>query len=516
MNNENSMVMKRVISILLSVFMIGAIIAPVLMRTHAAAGSGAPVTNQTSIVVSYYSGVPEDLSKDSPAFDLTIGLLDPASYASDTIDDNSAYAALENTSFYGENTNSGTLKQVKSSNSEGFMKLVATFKGIKFNGKSNIITFKVGYSVNGEARGQTVSFIIPQATIVDEKEEKKDPAPPPTPRIVMNEYTYGDKQIINTKESFLLKFNYCNSSSDVKIENLRVVVDGGENFVIKNSTNTLYVQELGPKGVKSQDIELTALDSIKESSSYPVSLKFSYEYVIKKERKASEDEYKISVPVHKVKPPQRLTVTAVECSPKEIEPEEESTIKIKIANKGEAEVKNISVSIEGNFKSDEYVKDVGTLESGKAVVREFNITTLPVQAASQPAETEKKLVAATDIKETENGVQSAENANSTEQANKLDNKIVGKVIISYEDNDANPLKMDKDFAINVNQEEEAAVAQENAEAPPEEGTQDQTKGISKPILIGSIAVGVVVIGGVVYLVVRRLKKKRSELADEDI
>ena len=173
------------------------------------------------------------------------------------------------------------------------------------------------------------------------------------------------------------------------MENLKIEVSGGENFVIKNNSNTFYVEELGPKGIKDQAVDFTALKSIKESSSYPITLKFTYEYVINKERKTGEDKSEIYIPVHKLVPAPRLTISDISLDPSEIEEDEESTVTIQLANKGESEVKNVSVAISGNFKSSSYVKEVGTIASGKVTSPSFTITTLPATKANAAITSDK-------------------------------------------------------------------------------------------------------------------------------
>lgn len=532
--NKKMSLKNKIIALLLVIFMVLSLITPLLIKSFAEEASKSPTTTAASaisssaqIIVNYYSGVPNDLTKDSPAFDLTVGLLDPNVQAIDGFDDGTGYAVLESASFYGETTNAGTLRQTGNRSSDGPMKMVANFKNVKYNGNSNTLTFRVGYAVDGVAKSEQVTFLVSQISINNEETEtKKDPAPPPSPRVVIDECTYGGKTI-NTEESFTLDFSYFNSSSSVKMENLKIEVSGGENFVIKNNSNTFYIEELGPKGIKKQSIDFIALKSIKEDSSYPIDIKFSYEYVINKERKNGEEKTQIYVPVHKVNPPLRLSISDISCSPTEIEPEEESTVTIQLINKGEGEVKNVNTAISGNFKSDSYVKEIGTMGAGKVASPTFTITTLPTTttaANSKNITTDKNNGEQPIGDEKANNGKADAKAATAETDAKVDSKIIGEVVVTYEDDDGNEYHINRSFGLNVNVDEDEDVGigdgmnvgdgnVGNEEMPVAE---ENSKKLSTPWLIGIISGGVVVLGGASYFVVKRIKAKRSELLDEDI
>lgn len=553
----------KMMALILAALLVLSIIIPLFYKTfgaessvnNSAVNSATSISSSSKIIVNYYkitdssSGQEiSELTKDSPAFDLTVGLLDPGTQAIDGFEKSSGYAVLESASFYGETTNTGTLTQTGNTNSDGPMKLLANFKNIKFNGKTNTITIRVGYTnTDGEAKSELVSFMISQIPIEEDDEDtKKDPAPPPSPRVVIDECTYGGNTI-NTEQSFTLNFNYFNSSNAVKMENLKIEVSGGENFVIKNNTNTFYVEELGPKGIKNQSVDFTALKSIKESSSYPINLKFSYEYVINKDRKAGEDSTQVFIPVHKVVPAPRLTISDISCSPTEIEEEEESTVTIQLANKGESDVKNVSIAISGNFKSDSYVKEIGTIPSGKVTSPTFTITTLPT---TNTVSTSSNARSGSRNNSVGNGPggnnpggepggvpggnnpggepgNSDKNISETTETTVVDSKITGTAVITFEDDDGNQHTIDRTFGLNVNVEEDDdfgmmgsggqdSIGDDMGAIPEGENPESTSKKISTPILIAIISSGVIIAGLVTYFVIKKIKSKRSELLDEDI
>ncbi len=524
MKNRKKQTNIRIIAIILAVLITLSIVIPIFYKSVAAVSDSNTtnsVVSSSKIIVNYYkitdSKTSKDiteLTKDSDAFDLTIGLLDPNASAIEGFESETGYAVLESTSFYGETTNTGSLKQTGNTNSDGPMKLIASFKNIKFNGQSNTLTARIGYTIDGVSKSELISFLISQIPIDEEKETKKDPAPPPSPRIVIDECTFGDKTI-NTEESFSLNINYFNSSNAVKMENLKIELSGGENFVIKSNSNTFYVEELGPKGIKNLSTDFTALKSIKESSSYPISLKFSYEYVINDERKNGEDATQIFIPVHKVVPSPRLTISDISCSPTEIEEEEESTVTIQLANKGESDVKNVSIAISGNFKSDSYVKEIGTISSGKVTFPTFAITTLPTTTTSTTSSASSK-------SETKTAQKTSAQTTPTR-----DSKITGTAVITFEDEDGNQHTIDRSFGLNVNLEEDNDLEMIGDGRMPsdqmgsemgdiQEDDKQTPQKLSTPLLIGLIAGGVIIIGGASYFIVKKIKAKRSELLDEDI
>ncbi|MBP0979363.1 MAG: hypothetical protein J6C55_01800 [Oscillospiraceae bacterium] len=581
----------KIIALILASLIVLSVVIPLFYKAFGAETASGSSSNNTvsaatsissssKIIVNYYKITDSssgkditELTKDSPAFDLTVGLLDPSIQAIDGFETNTGYAVLESASFYGETTNTGTLKQTGNTNNDGPMKLLANFKNIKFNGKTNTITIRVGYTnTDGEAKSELVSFMISQIPIDEEEDDdtKKDPAPPPSPRVVIDECTYGGNTI-NTEQSFTLKFNYFNSSNAVKMENLKIEVSGGENFVIKNNTNTFYVDELGPKGIKNQSVDFTALKSIKESSSYPINLKFSYEYVINKERKSGEDMTQIYIPVHKVVPAPRLTISDISCSPTEIEEEEESTVTIQLANKGESDVKNVSIAISGNFKSDSYVKEIGTIPSGKVTSPTFTITTLPVTTTvttasninssssnksrsrvnngpgggnnpagggpggggdapppnNNPGNNQKSSLKTRENNKNDDDTNEIESIESTETTvSVVDNKITGTAVITFEDDDGNQHTIDRSFGLNVNVSEDddfgmmgmgGQAFMDGAEGiGDEELPEESSKKLSTPILIAIISGGVIIVGAISYFIIKKIIAKRRELLDEDI
>ena len=522
MKNQKIPAKNRVIAIILAVLLALSIALPIFYKAFAAEGQQTTVSTSSKIIVNYYKITDSqtgkdvtELNKDSGAFDIVIGLLDPNTQAIEGFESGTGYAVLESSSFYGENTNTGSLRQTGNTSGDGPMKLLATFNNVKYNGQANTFSARIGYTVDGVTKSEVVSFLVSQIPIDEEKDKKTEPVPPPSPQIVIDECTYGGKTI-NTEETFTLAVNYFNSSNAVKMENLKIEVSGGENFVIKNNTNTFYVEELGPKGVKDLSIDFVALKSIKESSSYPVSFKFSYEYVVKNERKNGEDTSQIFIPVHKVVPAPRLTISDISCNPTEIEQEEESTVTIQLSNKGESDVKNVSIAISGNFKSDFYVKEIGTIPSGKVTAPTFSITTLPAKS-SESAKTTPE---------------SSKNASSQpEQQPEVatDNKITGTAVITFEDEEGNQHHIDRSFGLNVTEEDEddfgmmgggpgGPGANENEFDDLDlAGEENQaSKKLSVPVLIGIIVGSVIVIGGASYFIIKKIKNKRSELLDEDI
>lgn len=536
----------KVIAIILAILIVVSISLPLFNKvfadetpssnsTKSSTSAAKSISSSSNIILNYYkitdpeSGKDiEELTKNSPAFDLTLGLLDPNVEAIDGFENGTGYVVLESASFYGETTNTGTLRQTGNTNSDGPMKMIANFKNVKFNGQSNTLTVRVGYTTSGgTAKSELVSFLVSQIPIEEEDDDtKKDPAPPPSPKIVIDECTYGGNTI-NTEQSFTLNFNYFNSSNAVKMENLKIEVSGGENFVIKNNSNTFYVEELGPKGIKDQAVDFTALKSIKESSSYPITLKFTYEYVINKERKTGEDKSEIYIPVHKLVPAPRLTISDISLDPSEIEEDEESTVTIQLANKGESEVKNVSVAISGNFKSSSYVKEVGTIASGKVTSPSFTITTLPATKANAAITSDKKDGKTGKGDQNQDGQQNkADQATPSETSEvkpKVDNKITGTVVITFEDEDGKQHTIDRNFGLNVNVEEEddfsdgMDMGQDAAGEIPEEGMENaSSKKLTTPVLIGIISGVVVVLGGTTFFIIKKIRKKRSELLDEDI
>ena len=501
---------NKIIAVVLAILFIASVVLPIFYKSSWAADSAlsstaaSSISSSSSILVTYYTGIPNDLTKDSPAFDLTVGLIAPGHTSANSFEYNTGIAAIESESFYSETNLLGTLTQVSSSSSDAPLKMVAKFNNVKWNGNKNIFSFRVGFTdIYANKIDQKVSFLVNQIAIDDEDQEaKKNPIPPPSPKIVVDEILYSDK-IINTGEDFGITFKYYNSSDSIKIENLKIEAIGGDNFVIQSSSNTSYVHELTPKGIKSQSFSFLALKSIKESSSYPISLTFSYEYVIDRKREKSEDKHLISIPVTKAVDPPKLTISDISLKPTEIEPEEDSTITIQIANKGKpdsrADVRNVSVSVAGNFKSDFYNREVGIIKAGEFKTPTFTITTLPTSAKAPVQNTPP------------------DTSSPVEATPPIDNKISGKITVTFEDDDGKQYTIDRDFGLNVKLPEEDTMEMGvPMDIPPEEPPAEQpAKKISTPIFIAIIASAVIILVVISLIVIKKIKAKRSELLDDE-
>ena len=118
MKNKQIPTKYKVMALILSILMILSVLGPVFYFSFAAEDDSAKSSSNSKttaaqsvssgIIVNYYSIKDSnsgqeitELTKDSPAFDLTIGLLDQNTEAIEGFDSGTSYAVIESTSFYG-------------------------------------------------------------------------------------------------------------------------------------------------------------------------------------------------------------------------------------------------------------------------------------------------------------------------------------------------------------------------------------------------------------------------------
>jgi len=143
---------------------------------------------------------------------------------------------------------------------------------------------------NGETITQaTASDRINFSALVPSK------ADTPVPNIVIRSFTYGESSVA-AGSSFPLRFAFENTGS-IKIENIVVTVDGGENFTMDGGTNTFHYNALAAGAAQTQEVPMRAVPNGK-SGAQSIGVGFKYEYVDGDKRTSASADIRISVPIY--------------------------------------------------------------------------------------------------------------------------------------------------------------------------------------------------------------------------
>ncbi len=232
----------------------------------------------------------------------------------------------------------------------------------------------------------------------DDSSSSRSQIAPPTPNIIVSEYTYGGGTVTAASQ-FDLKIRFTNTSSRLAIDNIVMKVGVPEAFTLTSSSNTFYIKKMN----KDSSVERTIGLSVKpnaEPISHPIKLSFSFEAIIQRERKQFTSEEEISIPVSQL---DRFSVNPIEV-PSELYVGEDTGIEVTFVNKGKTPVYNVTAEIAGNIAKPGQLQFIGDVENGKEESADFVINPLE------------------------------------------DGELTGEVIISYEDSNMNVMVLRSPFS----------------------------------------------------------------------
>ena len=189
----------------------------------------------------------------------------------------------------------------------------------------------------------------------------------PVPNIIVEDFTFGGDSVA-AGEPFSLSFTFKNTGR-VGVENIVVLVDGGESFTMNGSTNTFYYDSLSAGGTLTQTVPMQTLATAK-TGAQTVNVSFKYEYVDNKQRSSSAADIKLSVPVYQ---PDRLQIdepTLYDMAYAGME----TTITMSYVNKGKSDISNVEATISGDVDTLQATQYLGNFESGKSGNISFVVT----------------------------------------------------------------------------------------------------------------------------------------------
>ncbi len=197
---------------------------------------------------------------------------------------------------------------------------------------------------------------------------------PMTPNLIVSQYSYGKE--VMAGEEFVLEMEVQNTNSKTTVENIVMSADTGDAFVIADSSNTFYFEQLKPRETVKKALKLKAMPE-GQTANGAVTLSFKYEYLKKEERAQGSSEVKIAVPIIH---PDRFSVGEIKTEG-EAWVNEEASISLPYVNKGKSTVYNMEARLETGMDSDENYKFLGNVEAGSSGTIDFFVT--PREAGKQ-------------------------------------------------------------------------------------------------------------------------------------
>lgn len=283
-----------------------------------------------------------------------------------------------------------------------------------------------------------------------------------TPRIIVDRYNI-EPYTIQAGDIFQLTMSLLNTSSYATVSNIKVslVSDDGV-FSPVNSSNTIYIESIGPKESMQKVFTLTPKRDA-EHKTYGISVNIDYEDE-KGTQLSSKDM--ISVPVIQ----QAKLVLGDVMIPPEAYVGQTFPASVEFYNMGKTTLYNLMIKTEGNFTTQNSNYYVGNFESGKTDSYEVGIT---------PEE---------------------------------EGAINGKIIFSYENAVGEAFEEVKEIQANVIQMPMEPMPQPGMGENPEENEKNKImKMVKSPYFIA----GSIILAAAVVFIARKIHKKRKGMTFDE-
>ncbi len=273
-----------------------------------------------------------------------------------------------------------------------------------------------------------------------------------TPRIIIDNYNFGG-DYARAGQSFSLMLSLLNTSQSKAIKNLKVSLNSeGGIFSPVGSSNSFYVADLPPQGRMDKALALKPKTGAENGTH---SITATLDYQDEKGTKYTETEI-ISIPVTQLL---QLTTSEV-VIPDQVFAQSPTAISLDFYNTGRAIIRNLMITAKGDFEIQNGDIFVGNLEAGKDDY--YDVTVIPAK----------------------------------------EGKFKGIILLEYDDEIGQHYKIEKPFTL---------TASAPQEMPPEPGMDKPQAENSKFKKWMIPAVGAVGFLLVLWLVIRRYRKKQKEV-----
>ncbi|MBE5759474.1 MAG: hypothetical protein E7332_05550 [Clostridiales bacterium] len=360
--------------------------------------------------------------------------------------------------------------------------------------------FRAEYSLNGEKLSKDFTIYI---QVADKAVPSVGGSVSATsqPRVMVTKYTLDSESAV-AGEEFTLTLEITNQSNKTDVRNIKVTVSSGGEFVPADGTNALFINEIEKECTEEVSFRFKTMP---DAAPRPASINVQIDYETPKVMTYSESAV-LSIPVTQ---PIRLQIDAPVADT--VEQGDTMGVSMKIYNLGKSPLYNVSASVRGEGIMAEENYYGGTIEAGGTKTIAMDIIVDPslysdMSAGNEPAVGGDEGIMMDDMavmpREMYGGamIDGVYGGSETKQ-------IFGVLVLTYEDADGNIYTEERDFAGGVN------VYQEYIEPDmpvfEEDIMMEEPKQPTNWWLIGGIAAGVLAIGGIIFGIIRRNKRKKE-------
>jgi hypothetical protein len=295
----------------------------------------------------------------------------------------------------------------------------------------------------------------------------EEDTPKGKPKLIIDKYNF-EPTLVKAGQNFTMSLSFFNTNSTKTVKNIKIFLtadtvanpdspsSGGSVFTPVDSSNTFYIDSIGPKGKIQKNIVMYTVPDA-QAKTYTLTANFEYEDADGNEYTATE---LIGVPVVQES---KLEIGELGYMP-EAYVGQSTPISVEFFNTGKVTLYNMMVKLEGDFQTENGQYFVGNFESGSSEFFEGYV--IPYQAG----------------------------------------ELSGALVFSFEDSTGQMQEIRKEFTLNVM---EMAPPPEFPIEPP---VEPDNGGISMWVWIGLGAVALVVIGVIVF----RKRRAKKEIEDLEI
>ena len=345
---------------------------------------------------------------------------------------------------------------------------------VRYSGKGKNLSFELLFEDGKRVKYSSTVHSAEEYVEEPDKEDKDEKIPDPViPYIIVESYTYGGDSVIAGGD-FNLELTLKNTSEYYSLQNIVMSVTTQGVFSMGSSSNTFYIQDLHAGSTLRKTLTVNAgLNKVTDDKdANSIGIKFEYQYLHEKERKAGTSSENITIPVTF---PDRFELSPPEMGGGTVFTGEEWSIYVPMINKGKNSINNIMAYVECDGVSGNQRQYIGNLQAG-----------------------------------TESGIDFSMSFDSPGTKE-------GKIVVTYEDTNMNPKEVSVPFTVEV---QEMMMPDPDDMPPIDNGmdpnmpvdTPEEEKLPKAPIVVTAIVVCAIS----AYITVLKAKAKRSIFDDEEI
>ena len=249
----------------------------------------------------------------------------------------------------------------------------------RFQANPDAVRGSVPVTVKIESVDGTTTTPLSQAlsVFIDAEVKSDDPnGSKNVPKIIVKSYA-ANPTLVKAAENFDLHLEFLNTHATKSIKNIKgsftVVASADESgnvFSPVDGSNTVYIDEIKPKGTADWDLTLYTIPDAKNKT-YTVTISFEYEDEAGNVYKADE---LIGIPVYQ---PSRFETSEISIPTDGVFVGQPIYVYFEMYNLGKTDLYNVKVAVEGeNFDAQPKSTYLGNFESGRNEYYELNITPL--------------------------------------------------------------------------------------------------------------------------------------------